>query len=338
MNTMPKKAFTLIEILVVIGIIGVLFALLLPAIQAARESARRTACANNLRQIGLALHNFESSFQHYPSSWQGTGPIGGSGVAGWSVQSQLLPYLERANLESRIDFSKSYSDPYHQNITLDGFTTKLSAMKISTYLCPDEPNNEIRHDSAGAPEHFPLTYGANLGVWFVFDPATKTGGPGAFFPNSKLRTGEFHDGLSNTLAFAEVKSYRPYYRNLGSTSLTEPSLGSICDLGGDFKPNSGHTEWVDGRAHQTGFTSLFPPNTQVDCEIGGKKYDLDWNNMQEGKSATVPTFAAVTARSYHPAGLNVLYMDGSVDFVDESITPSIWRALSTRSGSDITQD
>ena len=337
---MPKnspKAFTLIEILVVIAIIGVLVALLLPAVQAAREAARRTSCANKLKQIGLALHNFESARKHFPSSWRGPDSVGVTSFNGWSAQAQLLPYMERVNLQSRIDFDKDYTDPFHENVTIGTVTTKISAMKISTLLCPDEIRPHLREKN-GEPYHFPLTYGANLGVWFVYDPATDTGGEGAFYPNSKLGTGEFIDGLSNTIAFAEVRSYNPYFRNLGSPSLSEPSLPSICGLGGDFKTETGHTEWVDGRVHQTGFTSLFPPNSEVDCEIGGRTYNVDWNNQQVGKSATIPTFAAVTARSYHPAGLNVLFMDGSVQFIDQEIYPDLWRSMSTRAGEDLTME
>lgn len=333
------SGLTLIELLVVIAIIGVLIAILLPAVQAARESARRMTCANNLRQVGLALHNFESTYKYYPSSWKGTGPIGSSGVDGWSAHSQLLPFMEQVNLASTIDFTKSYNDPVHANVMINGEPQRIAAARIGYFLCPDDPGDNVRADGGIAKAHYPLNYGANVGVWFVFDPASNRGGEGAFYPNSRLMPGQFRDGLSNTLAFAEVKAYNPYYRNLGSpTVLPAPTTDSICGLGGDYKTNSGHTEWVDGRAHQTGFTCLFPPNTKVLCEKDGHKYDIDWNNMQVGKSTTIPTFAAVTARSYHPAGLNALRMDGSVDFVQNSISQEIWQALGTRSGGEVNND
>ena len=111
----------------------------------------------------------------------------------------------------------------------------------------------------------------------------------------------------------------------------------VCALGGSFKTNSGHTEWVDGRVHQTGVTTTFTPNTKVLCRQGGITYDIDWTNQREGRSSTVPTYAAVTSRSYHPTGVNVVLMDGSVQFVANEIHLSIWRALSTRAGNEPVQ-
>src|SRR5690606_316727 len=111
----------------------------------------------------------------------------------------------------------------------------------------------------------------------------------------------------------------------------------ICGLGGEFKPNSGHTEWVDGRAHQIGFTTVSPPNHRALC-TEGVAYDVDWNNQQEGKSPTIPTYAAVTARSYHEGMVNVAMMDGSVRPIEDNINVGVWRALSTRRGQEIMPD
>ncbi|MFV2067647.1 MAG: DUF1559 domain-containing protein, partial [Pirellulales bacterium] len=149
------------------------------------------------------------------------------------------------------------------------------------------------------------------------------------------------DGLSNTLMAAEVKAYTPYYRNAGLAYPPTPgSPQEICPLGGQFKnpppkDPSGHTEWVDGRAHQSGFTALFPPNTRVLCEVDGQWFDVDWTNQQEGKSDSAVTYAAVTARSYHPGVVNVVMMDGSVHAVPDSIERTVWQALATRNGSEI---
>ena len=116
----------------------------------------------------------------------------------------------------------------------------------------------------GDPYHYPLNYGVNCGVWKVFDPTDQSGGSGAFFPNSGLGTRNFGDGLSNTLMLAEVKGWTPYYRdgkNGTATLANDPD--EICSLKGNFKTESGHTEWVDGRTHQAGFTATFTPNTKV---------------------------------------------------------------------------
>jgi prepilin-type processing-associated H-X9-DG protein len=211
-------------------------------------------------------------------------------------------------------------------------------MRVPTYLCPSELRDEVRI-SDGVPEHYPLNYAVNLGVWFVWDPASKLGGSGIFYPDSRLKASQIRDGLSFTLCAAEVKAWNPYYRNAAlAGSLESPTPSDICDLGGILKTNSGHTEWVDGRAHQIGFTTTFRPNEKVLCEEGGVVYDVDWTNQQEGKSTSVPTYAAVTARSYHGGGVNVVMMDGSVRWFDDEINLGVWRAYSTRDDGELIPD
>lgn len=329
-----RNAFTLIELLVVITIIGILIGLLLPAIQAVRESARHMKCSSRLKQIGLTVNNYESGMRHYPPSWRPTVPDNpGDPINGWSTQAQLLPFMEEKDLYSKIDFNRSYSD---QTIVVDEVSKKIGSVRIPLYLCPSEPKDEVRF-SGGEPTHYPINYAMNLGTWFVYDPATGEGGDGAFYPASHLRAGDFYDGMSKTLCAAEVRAWNPYYRNAANP--TDPGMpidpSDICALGGQFKSNSGHTEWVDGRAHQMGFTTVFRPNQRVECSEGGQTYDVvDWTNQQEGKSDTVPTYAAVTARSYHAGGINIVMMDGSVHRVSNEIDLNVWRALSTRKGRD----
>lgn len=321
-TTAPRRtAFTLVELLVVIAIIGILIALLLPAVQAAREAARRMSCTNNLKQINLALHNYHDTQRCFPPSF---------GTGAWSTHARILPYLEQGNLYGQIDFSQ----PYGSAVMGDG--SKLAAVRVDAYLCPSEPNDRVRKKN-GVNVHHPHTYGFNLGVWFVYNPSTETGGKGAFYPYHSLASRDFIDGMSNTLCAAEVKAYTPYYRNLADPSPTMPDDPSdVCSLGGpEFKTNSGHTEWVDGRGHQVGFTSVFTPNTKVLCTESGTEYDVDWTNQQEGKSPTVPTYAAVTARSFHPDVVNVALMDGSVRSISDSVELEVWRALSTRNGGEV---
>lgn len=325
-----RSAFTLVELLVVIAIIGILIALLLPAVQMAREAARRASCTNNLKQIGLALHNHESTLKHFPASWLPYPVSSGGDVNGWSAHAQLLPFMEQGNLFDGVDLSQPYSAS-----SVNGLP--ISQYSVEAFMCPSEVNNRIRLDGSGNPEHYPLTYGANEGIWFVWDPTTKAGGPGAFYPGGKLRHGDFVDGTSNTMAFAEVKAYTPYYRDAALATVAAPTASAVCGLGGDFKPNTGHTEWVDGRVHQIGFTTQFAPNTKVLCTESSGLVDVDWTNKREGKfaSGNEPTYAAVTSRSYHPTGVNVLLMDGSVQFVAETIDISTWRAVSTRNGGEV---
>lgn len=329
--------FTLIELLVVMLIIGILASLLLVGVQHSREAARNTSCKNNLRQIGLAVANYEVHKGHFPPSWKPTAPDEQGNINGWSTQALLLPYLEQTMIQSKIDFDLSYKAA-GSVVTADGESILLSALRVPTYLCPSEVRDEVRI-SGGTPEHYPLNYAVNEGVWFVWDPATKKGGDGAFYPDSRLEDGSFFDGMSYTVALAEVKGWNPYYRNAalaGDSLATIPSPADICSLGGDFKTNSGHTEWVDGRVHQIGFTTTYRPNEAVLCETNGEVFDVDWTNQQEGNSPTAPTFAAVTARSYHPGGgVNAVMMDGSVQWFDNDINLGVWRAFSTRKGKEI---
>mgnify|MGYP002641496567 CR=1 FL=1 len=324
--------FTLVELLVVIAIIGTLVGLLLPAVQSAREAARRMGCQNNLKQLGLALANCESGHGSYPPSlsWPGTSTSDATAGAVWSAQARLLPFVEELAIGAEI--RRQLDVPYSAATLADG--RLIAGLAMPVLLCPSESQIEPRVNANG-PFHAPLNYAINMGTWMVFDPSTMRGGDGAFFPNSRLTPGSFRDGMSKTIALAEVKTYTPYFRNAGLASPGLPTApAAICSLGGDFKTNTGHTEWVDGRGHQTGFTSTFPPLTNVTCTVNGSMADVDWTNQQEAKSLTAPTAAAVTSRSSHPGLVNYVLMDGSVQTAAEGIDPVVWRALSTRAGGE----
>ena len=327
-----SAGFTLVELLVVIAIIGTLVGLLLPAVQSAREAARRMGCQNNLKQLGLALANMESGHGSYPPSlaWSGDATDTAAAGAVWSAQARLLPFVEELAIGAEI--RRQLSVPYSAAVLPDG--RLIAGLAIPVLLCPSEFEREPRVNANG-PYHAPLNYAINLGTWMVFDPSTMRGGDGAFAPNSRLTPGSFRDGMSKTIALAEVKTYTPYYRNAALSSPALPAApAAICSLGGTFKTNTGHTEWVDGRCHQTGFTSTFPPLTDVSCVVNGNTADVDWTNQQEAKSLTAPTTAAITSRSSHPGLVNYVLMDGSVQTAAEGIDPLVWRALSTRAGGE----
>lgn len=323
-----RDAFTLVELLVVIAIIGVLVAVLLPAVQAAREAARRTACTNNLRQVSLAIANYESARRHFPTSFDWDYGITSSKDFSWSIQAKILPYLEEGALYRHINFNL----PYTGTLMPDG--RKLQSIPIAPYLCPSEPNNQVRNDANGTAEHFPLSYGVNLGTWEVLNPIQRRGGDGAY-TTMPQGTRAFKDGLSKTLSIAEVKTYNPYFRNAGRDTMPLPTSPAEFCGAGDFKANSGHTEWVDARSHQTGFTTVFAPNTKVLCAQAGGEYDIDWTNMQEGKSTTKPTFAVITSRSHHTGAVNTAFMDGSVHRISDEIGLPVWRAAGTRAGGEV---
>ncbi len=326
-----SDGFTLVELLVVIAIIGVLVGLLLPAVQAAREAARRMSCSNHVRQLGLAVANYESAFKRLPPSVviDYSNPLlvnNGS----WGVHGRILPQIEATQLSYQIDLSTAWD-----------FQMAIDNVLIPIFQCPSDPRaGEVRITGTGRPRLYPTNYGFNFGPWFVFEPAIQRAGDGVFFPNSFLKLSAITDGTSNTLLTSEVKAWQPYYRNGGPPSVNIPSTpeeAATVALSGSSFRDTGHTEWPDGRVHHTGFTATFPPNTRVLVNVNGKMTDVDYNASQEGRNGRQgpPTYAFILSRSFH-GGLVVSGLcDGSVRTFSNSIERDVWRALSTRSGSEI---
>jgi prepilin-type N-terminal cleavage/methylation domain-containing protein len=322
-----RKAFTLVELLVVIAIIGILVALLLPAIQAAREAARRSQCANNLRQLILATHNHMSALKFVPPSLDWTR----STASGWSVLARLTPYVEEESLHSLIDFRYNYSDlvnaPQH---------AQVSQMKIPMFVCPSEVQQDPK--VSATQTQFPPNYGVNQGTWFTYDAASSTVGNGAFLVNVKITDKAFTDGMSKTLAFSELKSYTAKLSNSSVPATMGAAVpdatSTVVGYGGTLG-TTGHTEWVDGKVFETGFTATFPPNTNVQYTDSTGTYDVDFISKTESSTNIVPVYAAITSRSYHPGVVQSAMMDGSVRTV-AAIDASVWQAAATRNGSEST--
>jgi prepilin-type N-terminal cleavage/methylation domain-containing protein/prepilin-type processing-associated H-X9-DG protein len=319
-----KTAFTLVELLVVVAIIGILVALLLPAIQASREAARRGQCQNNLKQFALALQNYVGSKGVLPPAAELPRT---QTFQPFSAQARMLPYLEQENIERLIDFSVAVPFTAHPEV---------ARMRVATYMCPSEENDRER--LTPTLTYYPLNYCLNQGTWFVYDPVSDEAGDGVFAPNRTYKLAEITDGLSNTLAASECKAYQPNLWDTGKPSaLGEAAPNAPADVaayfGGTFDFN-GHTEWVEGDVHETGFTTTFPPNANVPYSDGAGSYSIDVTSMRDGESTTLPTYAAVTARSFHAGAVNAAMMDGSVRVVVDSVDPLVWRAAGTRAGEE----
>ena len=313
------SAFTLIELLVVIAIIAVLVGLLLPAVQRMREAAARAKCANNSKQIGLAVHSFETTFGYLPPS--GSWPAPGET---YSVLARILPFIEQAALYQQVDLNG-----------VDTAQPAVLAQRIAVYLCPSDPNDRLGTES---PPAYPATYGASLGDWMVENLSTHRFGngvfPGAPYPSQRgIVMFDISDGTSNTVAFADVRAFGPIMMTPNTVDATPApnTPATLLSMGGTFNATGAHVGWAEGFFQHTGLTFVFPPNAPVPYvnPVDGRTYDADW------AGGSVYGYAALTARSYHPNGVNALFMDGSVRFVTNSIPQMTWRALGTRNGGEV---
>jgi prepilin-type N-terminal cleavage/methylation domain-containing protein/prepilin-type processing-associated H-X9-DG protein len=325
---MARRAFTLVELLVVIAIIGVLITLLLPAVQAARESSRRMRCANNLKQLGVALHNYSNAKGVLPpgadSKPYPPAPNHPHTFYRWSSLAYLLPYLEQDQLADLLQLSLPMYGPSLQ-VTPEN-RPGISRI-VAAFLCPSDQNLRVKEDFG------PTNYVANSGSGDSGGTPFKT--DGVFYVNSHTSMKDISDGTSHTVAFSEsvlgeattapvgvgLSYVFTFVAPLTDAACLQASLYNVTDPRG--------FAWASGEYRCASYNHYLPPNAErLDC-IASKAFAP----IEERYSA----YGWRAARSNHPGQVNTLLADGSVQVYSDSIDASVWRSLSTRNAEDVAQ-
>jgi prepilin-type N-terminal cleavage/methylation domain-containing protein/prepilin-type processing-associated H-X9-DG protein len=328
-----RRGFTLIELLVVIAIIAVLIALLLPAIQSAREAARRIQCTNNLKQLGISLHNYHSTLNAFPSAgwiapltnWWVANNLTWPGHFRYSFLLQSLPYMEQGVASNAMNFNIPLYDINGNDMPQN---TTVYAMQVQSFLCP----SDVRSQNIGTES--PCNYAACSGDGLPggFGLAASYGQPdGVMYLNSSTSMASILDGSSQTALVAE--SIIGNNSNIAPTPSSPNPVEVMVQLASDIKVFADtytyfpltdaqcaaplgfrwdrQTNWIDGDYRHTLYDHYYTPNsTNYDCLRGP---DHGWR----------------TARSRHPGGVNTLFVDGSVKFIKNTVNPAAYRAVGT---------
>jgi prepilin-type N-terminal cleavage/methylation domain-containing protein len=367
-----RRAFTLVELLVVIAIIGILAGLLLPAVQSAREAARRAQCENNMKQIGLALHTFYDSKQHLPSS---TRPVTAPTVRK-GADVFILAYLEEKALLDNWDDTKNWDDNTDSSGTqisathLGASNQQISTTTVQTFVCPSSPHNSslLDHNPAGSTASSPTStawtpggpftgavavgdYGASVGVApqlatylaglsppiYVQGSASyqssATVPTNGFLPkNASITFSDITDGLSNTVAYFESAGRPLVYRRGGTLVNADPAKSHTA--GGGWSRAATDIELTGSNADGTLLTtdSGFTGNVVYANRTNGHDHGADAYNASTGYPAPYLTDGSSQPFSFHPGGFVYLLGDGSVKFFDDSGAIEILADLVTRNG------
>ena len=342
-----KRGFTLIELLVVIAIIAVLIALLLPAVQAAREAARRAQCVNNLKQIGLGMHNYHSAINTFPigkSRGISVPPSTYGGWTDWSAQAMMLPYMEQTPIYNAINFN--WLGGFYQAgaINATAWNTKLA-----TFMCPSDTNV----GSSSGPSNN-NSYRGSVGTTTDPDQYANGNSTGVFAYLFPFGLRDLLDGSSNTVAFAEAKA-GPANSIAGSNAMGVTGVGgaiigryldasgnpgtavnsnvmsaiqacTTASFSGTNLQNNVGNRWGWGATSHTLFMTVVTPNATI----------AKFNSCRDGCGGCgVDDSTFSNASGFHSGGVNVLMGDGSCRFVKDSINMQTWMAIGTRAGGEV---
>lgn len=336
-----RMAFTLIELLVVIAIIAILIALLLPAVQQAREAARRSQCKNNLKQIGLALHNYHDTFKVLPFG-KGASYTGVPAYARWSQHAMILPYLDQAPLYTSLDFNYAPETPgmtsagpsfMPASTNPTGANAAQSRTYVSVFICPSDRGLAAGWNGQN-------NYAGNQGGWLCdrsdtpgiagTDSAPTEIQTGVFYYLSKVRSADVTDGMSNTAFFSEKirgqgtpdpKTDLLVMAHQTSLAATQTACRALDPTTALPLTSSWGFSWVMGENCCTQYNHVDVPNAR---SCAGTGFPNGMTNMA----------MQVSAGSRHVGGAHVMMGDGAVNFASDNIDLAVWRALGTRAGQE----
>jgi prepilin-type N-terminal cleavage/methylation domain-containing protein/prepilin-type processing-associated H-X9-DG protein len=334
---MTRRGFTLIELLVVIAIVGVLVALLLPAVQKVREAASRTSCHNNLKQLSLALHHYHDSLGYFPPNmqpkkWSGD-PTLPAYFFSWSVWAELTPYLEASNLYHSMDLSYPVYVKGTTGFVVSPPNQAAAGQLLKMFLCSSDRQTPVS-SGFGVTDFGPTNYVACSGA------GTNGGSPyladGVFYANSRTRLADVTDGSSNTVFLSESLLGDGPENASGALMPGDPQtvyayIGpkpldvDTCKTAKMWNvTNRRGFQWISGEYRCAAYNHYFPPN----------HVDPDCVTHSTDAATVFTTFGWRAARSRHAGGVNVALGDGSIRFVSNAVNLNTWRALATRSGNE----
>lgn len=329
----PVRGFTLVELLVVIAILGVLVSLLLPAVQAAREAARRITCTSHLKQLGLALHNYHDTYRCFPG-------FGTTTLTSFSVQARLLPFVEQRDLQSLIDFKQALYLGSSHSQTLNPAQASAAKTRVPLLRCPSDGWSDMSDEGtaqAMAGGNYMVCSGSGTGTNYDLRYATD----GLFYYGAARGLRDMTDGSSNTAAMAETLlgygrdlsgplpspqaaqrligmfSGSPNPGSAGLAGVANPDLATLTANSTTWYGNRGFG-WIVGKPATASFCTYQTPNSPI-------------------PDAVSMGIGFLGARSLHPGGINLLLGDGSVRFVAQNVKLPVWRALGTCSGNELAE-